>query len=144
MVNNSKLLKKRKDREKSSDESNVLIPHDPLTQISELSNQSIQDAEEAISSRKKLTEKFLKEIEKEIAETIKMLNLLGTPWKHGDRTEYEFMRISLDKALTARKKERRERLLQSWKDMLQLQEKRIELLRESLALGTAKREITKS
>ena len=45
------------------------------------------------------------------------------------------MRISLDKALTARKKERRERLLQSWRDLLELRQKRLELLREVAALG---------
>lgn len=45
------------------------------------------------------------------------------------------MRISLDKALTARKKERRERLLQAWKDLLDLKDKKGELKREKLALG---------
>jgi hypothetical protein len=44
------------------------------------------------------------------------------------------MRVSLDKALIARKKERRERLLQSWRDLLELRQRRIELLRELAAL----------
>lgn len=51
-----------------------------------------------------------------------MLRHLGHPWQRGDRTEYEFMRIALDKALTSRKKERRERLLQDWRDLLELRE----------------------
>jgi len=107
---------------------------DPLSHIAGLSDQALQVTEEAIDQRKKLTQRFLKEIEKEIAEAMKMLRLLGEPWKHGDRTEYEFMRISLDKALTARKKERRERLLQAWKDLLDLKERKIELMKENLAL----------
>lgn len=106
---------------------------DPLLQISRLSEQALLEAEDAIASRKELTQRFLKEIEKEIAEAVRMLRLLGEPWKHGDKTEYEFMRISLDKALTARKKERRERLLQSWKDLLDLMEKKRDLIKENLA-----------
>lgn len=110
---------------------------DPLAQFSQFSQRALQDTSEAIVSRKELTRLFLREIEKEIAEAVKMLKLLGDPWKHGDRTEYEFMRISLDKALTARKKERRERLLQSWKDLLDLNEKRLELAKENSALQLA-------
>ena len=109
---------------------------DPLASITYLSQESLDQLEDALASRKKLTQRFLKEIEKEIAEAMKMLRLLGSPWKHGDRTEYEFMRIALDKALTARKKERRERLLQAWRDLLELRQKRIELLRELAALGS--------
>lgn len=108
---------------------------DPLTQIAHLSDQALHESDEAIIARQELTQRFLREIEKEIAEAVRMIRLLGDPWKHGDRTEYEFMRISLDKALTARKKERRERLLQAWKDLLDLKEKRRELERENLALG---------
>jgi len=108
-----------------------------FAQIIDFSNQALEDTEEAIRSRKELTRRFLQEIEKEIAEAIKMLQLIGDPWKHGDRTEYEFMRISLDKALTARKKERRERLLQSWKDLLDLNEKRLELAKENSTLQLA-------
>lgn len=103
--------------------------------ISQLSNVALQNAENAIEDRKKLNQRFLKEIGREIKEARKMLDFLGDPWKHGDKTEYEFMRISLDKALTARKKERRERLLQEWKDLLDLHEKRIDLLKDNLALG---------
>lgn len=109
--------------------------NDPLTQISLLSDIALSEAEDAIISRQRLTKRFLYEIEKEIQEALKMLKFLGDPWKHGDKTDYEFMRISLDKALTSRKKERRERLLQSWKDLLSLNEKKIELLRENITLS---------
>ena len=111
---------------------------DPLSDIAGLSDRSLQDVGTAIDDRRKLTRRFLREIEKEIAEAIKMLRLLGDPWKRGDRTDYEVMRISLDKALTARKKERRERLLQEWKDLLALREKQLELLREQIALSAGR------
>ncbi len=65
-----------------------------------------------------------------------MIRILGDPWKQGDRTDYEFMRIALDKALTARKKERHTGLLEEWKDLLALREKRTELLKEVMALSS--------
>lgn len=98
----------------------------------------VSEVEAALQERKGLSQRFLKEIEKEIAEATKMLRLLGDPWKHGpDSLQYEFMRIALDKALTARKKERRERLLQSWKDLFELKQKMIELERDVAALQVA-------
>lgn len=110
---------------------------DPLLEISELADKALDQTDETIAARRDLTKRFLREIEKEIAEAKRMLRLLGDPWKHGDQTEYEFMRISLDKALTARKKERRSRLLEEWKDLLSLHERRREMLRESVALKSA-------
>jgi len=109
---------------------------DLLDQIADISNQALTETEEAISTRQKLTRQFLYEIEKEIREAMRMLKFLGDHWKHGDKTEYEFMRISLDKALTARKKERRERLLQEWKDLLDLRVKRLELFKENVAMNS--------
>ena len=112
------------------------IPADPLTAIRFLTGRAILENEKALTSREKLTERFLKEIGREIAEAKRFLNLLGHPWKHGEKSvEYEFMRISLDKAMTARKKDRRAELLRSWSDLLKLKEKRLELLREAIALG---------
>lgn len=108
----------------------------PVDKIVILSNESVKITEGSISNRKKLTRFFLEEIEHEIEEAIRMLRHLGDPWHRGDKPEYEFMRVSLDKALTARKKERRERLLQEWKDLLELHQKRIELLKENYALST--------
>jgi len=109
---------------------------DLLDQMADISNQALTETEEAMSTRQKLTRRFLYEIEKEISEAIRMLKFLGDHWKHGDKTDYEFMRISLDKALTARKKERRERLLQEWKDLLDLKVKRLELLKENVAMNS--------
>lgn len=115
-----------------------LIPmtkKDLLSRINGLSRQALEDTDQAISARRKLTQRFLREIEKEIHEAQRMLRFLGHPWQRGDRTDYEVMRISIDKALTARKKERRDRLLASWKDLLELKAKRRELEREVLAWG---------
>ncbi len=113
------------------------IVRDPLSEMLSHSHHHLQSTEDAITSRRSLTQRFLREIEKEIAEAVRMLRFLGDPWKHGDRTEYEFMRISLDKALTARKKERRARLLEEWKDLLALRERQLDLLKENLALDSA-------
>ena len=115
-------------------------PPDPLQAIAHLSDRSIQETDTAIKDREKLTQRFLREISKEIAEALRMLRFLGDPWKRGDRTDYEVMRISLDKALTARKKERRERLLQHWKDLLALRERQLDLLRENIALSEVGRD----
>jgi hypothetical protein len=113
---------------------------DPISEITGLSEQALEETEDALAARRKLTQRFLREIEKEIAEALRMLRNLGQPWQRGDRTEYEFMRISLDKALTARKKERRERLLQSWRDLMELRQRRLELLRELAGLGFGRRD----
>ena len=111
-------------------------PSDPLTAIRFLTGRALLVNEKALTSREKLTERFLKEIGGEIAEAKRFLNLLGHPWKHGEKSvEYEFMRISLDKAMTARKKDRRAEMLRSWSDLLKLKEKRLEFLREAIALG---------
>ena len=103
---------------------------DPLRDIAHLTEETLKQTEDAITARKKLTKQFLREIELEIREAIRMLKHLGQPWQHGDKTDYEFMRISLDKALTARKKERRDRLLQAWKDLLELEERKAGIRRE--------------
>jgi len=108
---------------------------DVLDDLAQLKDLELEGTTEAIIERRQLTVRFLEEIEKEIREALRMLRRLGEPWSHGEETSYEFMRLAIDKALTARKKERRERLLQNWKDLLELQKRRIELLRELRALG---------
>lgn len=103
---------------------------DPIERHRELTEQALEQITEAIIERRQLTNRLLDEIEVEIQAAVRLLDRLGEPWFRGDRTDYEFMRISLDKALTARKKERRDRLVQSWKDLLALQENRRKLERE--------------
>jgi len=60
---------------------------DLLALISSLSNEALWETEEAIVARQELTQRFLKEIEKEIAEAMKMLRLLGQPWQ-ADKKQY--------------------------------------------------------
>jgi len=55
-----------------------------------------------------------------------VLKLLGDPRKHGDRTEFEFVRIALDKAVTAQEGPAD----REPKALVRLRERRVELLRE--------------
>lgn len=123
---------------------NIRNSDDPIRNIALISEQALKESKEAIINRKKLNWQFLREIEYEIEEAIRMLRHLGDPWQRGDKPEYEFMRISLDKALTARKKERRERRLQYWKDILDLNQKRLELMKENLAFDSTTQNINKN
>ncbi len=109
---------------------------DSIKDMQHLAERSLRQTDEALVHRRELTARFVTEINREIAEAKRMLNFLGDPWKHGDHTEYEFMRISLDNALATRKKDRRAELLREWKDLLRLRERRMELLRESVAFGS--------
>ena len=112
---------------------------DVVREARHLAEQSLRRIDDALSSRRKLTVGFVAEINREIAEAKRALNLLGDPWKHGDESlQYETQRIALDKALTARKKDRRAEQLREWKDLLRLQERRMELLGELAALGPGK------
>lgn len=112
---------------------------DPLTELSRFSERALEQTEDAIRERKKLTDRFLREIEKEIEAAVRMLNHLPDPWKEGDRVDVEALRISLDKAMTARKKDRRDQLLRSWRDLLDLRTRRLELKKELAALSSTSR-----
>jgi len=107
----------------------------PLEELRSLSEKELEDVTEAIVERRQLTTRFLEEIEVEIQAAVRLLQRLGEPWQRGDRTDYEFMRISLDKALASRKKERRDRLVQTWKDLVDLKRRHVELSRQVSALG---------
>ncbi len=111
---------------------------DPLADLRSLTSDALRNTELAIESREALTERFLHEIEKEIGEALRMLHSLGHPWKHGDRVDIESLRAGLDRALTARKKERRDQLLRAWRDLVQLRERKGEIQREQAALLSAK------
>jgi Mg2+ and Co2+ transporter CorA len=110
-------------------------PADPLAEIAELTERALNETEDALTERKQLTGRFLREIEKEIAEAKRMLGLLGDHWKHGEQSlPYEQFRHALDRAITARTKDRRAELLRDWKDRVTLLERRLALMRESAAL----------
>lgn len=107
---------------------------DPLVEIGELTERALHETDEALQERRELTVRFLDEIEKEIAEAKRMLDLVGDPWKHGEQSlPYEQFRHALDRAITARTKDRRAELLRDWKDRVALLERRLALLREMAA-----------
>ena len=108
---------------------------DPVSAIQDLVEQALQDVDDASSRRRELTTKFLREIEKEIAEAKRMLDSLGDLWKHGEQSlPYEQFRHALDRAVTARTKDRRAELLRDWSDRLKLLDRRLEVIRELTAL----------
>lgn len=108
---------------------------DPLVHLQELVEQALSQVDDALAERRTLTSRFLREIEKEIAEAKRMLDALGAHWKHGEQSlPYEQLRHALDRALTARTKDRRAELLRDWNDRLKLLERQLELKRELTAL----------
>ncbi len=111
---------------------------DPLAEIGELIERALHETDEAMLERRELTDRFLDEIEKEIAEAKLMLDLLGDPWKHGEQSlPYEQFRHALDRAITARTKDRRTELLRDWADRMRLAERRMEALRARAGLGAS-------
>ena len=114
------------------------IEVDPLVAIAQLTERALLETEEALTERRELTSRFLREIEKEIGEAKRMLDLLGDHWKHGEQSlPYEQFRHALDRAITARTKDRRAELLRDWTDRLKLVARHQELLRESMGLRTS-------
>ena len=109
-------------------------PRDSLTSIARFSKLSLRRTEEAIQSRKQLTAQNQQEIEKEIQAATRMLKLLGDPFKHGDDYSKESMRIKLDRSISMRKAERRAERVRSWKDLHELDQRRIELLKRLATL----------
>lgn len=110
-------------------------PGDPLLAIQELVQDALHQIETASATRRELSKRFLGEIEKEIGEAKRMLDSLGDLWQHGEQSlPYEQFRHALDRAITARTKDRRAELLRDWSDHLKLVERRLEVLRELAAL----------
>ena len=66
------------------------------------------------------------------------------PWKAGFQLRYEFLRVSLHKSLTSRKKDKRTEELKFWDDMVNLIKERRKLLMEYQALLHAKRRMNNS
>ncbi|MBI4020924.1 MAG: hypothetical protein HY369_01640 [Candidatus Aenigmarchaeota archaeon] len=105
-----------------------------LAAISLLATEAVLDVHDAIAAREELTERFVREIEREIDEAKRMLDTLGHPWQRGDRVEYETLRATWSRAFSSRSKDRRAELLRSWKDLRALHDRRLELLRDAAAM----------
>ena len=103
-------------------------------------NEAIKELDDALAKRKVLSKNFVHQINKEIEEVNYQLGHLNPPWKTGFYPELEFLRLSLHKSLTSRKKEIRSEELKYWQDVIGvLKEKRKFLDEYKSLLSTKKR-----
>lgn len=103
-------------------------PRGILTERIRLLEKAIAEIEEAIGERKRMSRNFQHEVEKELQEVLAHLRQLPPPWSGGHLVDREFLRLSFHKSATSRKKEKRQEELKLWSDLVQLMEKRRELV----------------
>ena len=127
--------------EKFSVENNKSSPSSIPEKISNLDD-ALKEIRGAIESRKDLSKKFKDQIEKEIKNTLQYLETLQPPWKLGFEVQYEFLRTSIHKSLTSRRKEIRSEELRYWEDATGLMREKRKLLMELQALRNAKRRLS--
>lgn len=101
-----------------------------ITRRLKLFAEAIKEVDETILARKELSAKFRKQIEKEIQEVQNYLATLQPPWRAGFLPQYEFLRVSLHKNLTSRKKDKRSEELKLWEHLTGLLKERRELILE--------------
>ncbi|MCK6478696.1 MAG: hypothetical protein L6R43_00690 [Planctomycetes bacterium] len=105
-----------------------------------LLGEAIQEIDDALLTRHKLTKRHLDQIDAEIGEVRYYLSFLGDPWKAGFLPPLENLRVTLHKNMTSRRQNRRNEELKAWADRLMLLEKRRELVMEFRALLAARRQ----
>ena len=91
---------------------------------------AIKEIQEAIQARKDLNKKFKEQIEQEIKNTLAYLDTMQPPWRIGFEIQYEFLRTSLHKSLTSRRRELRTEDLRFWEDMLALMKEKRRFIME--------------
>lgn len=64
--------------------------------------EAIAEIDAALAGRKKLSQQFLEQIERQADEAKRHLKTLKEPWQMGFYPEMEFIRLSLHKSLTSR------------------------------------------
>ncbi len=64
--------------------------------------EAIAEIDAALAARKKLSQQFLEQIERQADEAKRHLKTLKEPWQMGFYPEMEFIRLSLHKSLTSR------------------------------------------
>ncbi len=101
-------------------------------------SEAIEELDKALTTRKVLSDKFLKQIGEEIKEVHYQLGHLQPPWKMGFYPEVEFLRLSLHKSLTSRHKEIRGEELKYWQDVLAILKDKRKFLDEYKALLSTK------
>lgn len=104
-----------------------------------LLEEAIAEIDAAIAERKRLSGNFRHEVEKELQEVLRHLGYLPPPWSGGYLIDREFFRLSLHKSATSRKKEKRQEELKLWEALVQLMEKRRELVLQLQQLGAVDR-----
>jgi hypothetical protein len=103
-------------------------------------SEAIRELDDAMARRKTLNHKFLKEIGEEMQEIHHQLGHLQPPWREGFQPQVEFLRLSLHKSLTSRRKDTRTEEHDYWKDVVDLSKERRKFLDEYKALlSTRKR-----
>ena len=139
-------------KEKEKSEKNLLSPEtagndDELAGIFKERLQNLSDAidelDQALAQRTRLSRKFIHQVEEEMQEVLRHIRQLNPPWKTGFHPELEFLRLSLHKSLTSRKKDKRSEELKYWEDVTGLVKDKRKLLDEYKALLGTKRRLSK-
>ena len=103
--------------------------------------EAIAEIDDALAGRKKLSQQFLEQIDREAEEARRHLKTLKEPWQMGFYPQIEFMRLSLHKSLTSRAKERRGEQLKYWENGVNLARERRKFLDEYKALMATRRRL---
>jgi len=104
--------------------------------------EAIEELDRALTTRKGLSEKFLRQVNSEIEEVHYQLGHLQPPWKAGFHPQLEFLRLSLHKSLTSRQKEIRSEELKYWQDVLGILKEKRKFLDEYKALLSTKERLS--
>lgn len=104
-------------------------------------SEAIHELDHALATREALSQKFLKQIKAEIEEVYYQLGHLQPPWKTGFYPKLEFLRLSLHKSLTSRKKDIRSEELKYWQDVVDLLKEKRKFLDEYKSLLSAKKRL---
>lgn len=108
---------------------------DSLSAIVRLAELELSRVEQEIRARANLSVLNQREIEDEIRSADRMRRALGDPFKHGDDYRKEKMRIDIDRSMSLRKAERRADRVRTWKDLLELYQRKIQLQQQLATAG---------
>lgn len=106
-------------------------------------SEAIDELDQALAQRRHLSRKFLRQVEEETKEVLRHIRGLNPPWKTGFHPELEFLRLSLHKSLTSRKKDKRAEELKYWEDVTGLIKDKRKLLDQYKALLSTRRRLTR-
>lgn len=116
---------------------------EPFSERVQNLSDAIDELDQALARRKRLSRKFFHQVEEETQEVIRHIRQFNPPWKTGFHPELEFLRLSLHKSLTSRKKDKRSEELKYWEDVTGLVRDKRKLLDEYKALLSTKRRLTR-